>query len=153
MITDPSSPFGVGRRPPGFPFSVVVLDSDPAAASALLRQLGELGYSPHWARDEDDALRLAETLLPHVTLLSLRGPLAAPAGLMRSIRAVLGRDPTAVVAVVDGDPATRPVLLDAGFDALLERPVDSGRLGALMSELSSKLRQAEAGPPAGAASR
>ena len=138
------------RRPLDYPFCVLVCDRDVPGATALVRQLRELGHQAHCVHDPRDAVQAAETLLPHVMLLSLPGPLAAHAELTRRIRTALGLEQTYLVAVSDYDPdTTRPRVLEAGFDDLLWKPIGATLLEALMKYLSLKLRDFEAERPEG----
>lgn len=138
------------RRPLDYPFCVLICDRDVPAAFALVRQVRELGHMAHCVHDQGEALKAAETLLPHVMLLSLPKPLAAHIELTRRIRAVLGLEQTYLVALADYDPdTTRAVVLEAGFDDLLWKPIGGKLLDALMTYLSLKLRDVEAERPEG----
>jgi CheY-like chemotaxis protein len=138
------------RRPQDYPFCVLVCDRDVQGANALVRQIRELGHMAHSVQESGDALQAAETLLPHVMLLSLPAPLAAHSALTRRIRSVLGLEQSYLVAVSDYDPdTTRPSILEAGFDDLLWKPIGAKLLEALMKYLSLKLRDIEAERPEG----
>ena len=138
------------RRPLDYPFCVLVCDHDVPGANALVAQLRELGHMAHCVHDLQHALQVAETLLPHVMLISLPSPLATHLEATRRIRAVLGLEQTYLVAVADYDPdTTRPGVLEAGYDDLLWKPIGAPLLAALMKYLSLKLRDVEADRPEG----
>ena len=138
------------RRPLDYPFCVLVCDSDVPGATALVRQIRELGHMAHCVHDPADALKAAETLMPHVMLLALPGPRAVQFDLNRRIRNLLGLDQTYLIALSDYDPeTTRAIVLEAGYDDLLWKPIGAKLLEALMKYLSLKLRDFEAVRPEG----
>ena len=138
------------RRPERYPFCVLILDSDEAAAHSLVQQLRALGHEAHAADSHDKALHLCEKLLPHVVLVAVQPPLSAHRNLALNIRAALGLEETYLVAVTDYDRETnRPGSVAAGFDEHLWRPVGPKLLEALMAYLSLKLRAVESLRPEG----
>ena len=115
---------------------VLVVDDNEDAAELLSEVLRALGYATQTAFDGPTALGLLETFKPDIALLDIGLPVMDGYELARSLRGREGLDSLRIVAVTGyGQQSDRQRALDAGFDALLVKPVDLSLLATLLEAL------------------
>lgn len=108
---------------PERPFTILVVDDEPAVRDSLRLLLEDLGARVLTARDGEEGLALAEAARPHVVLTDLRMPRLDGWELLKRLRrsARLGSTPVIAMSAYVTDQETER-LRAAGFDGCLAKP-------------------------------
>lgn len=128
--------------------SVLLVEDDAAARSAVGKSLAAHGYEVRFAEDGEEALRLWEQRRPDIVLLDLGLPTMDGLTVLRRIR----RDGTTPVVILSAHDAERRKVaaLDAGADDYLTKPFSFEELAArVRALLRRQQRIAAAGGPGG----
>lgn len=105
------------------PTRILVIDDDADDVERVDRALVEHGYVALLARNGEDAVRLAAWQQPALVLLDIRMPGMDGYEVAATIRKLPGLEQTRIVAVT-GSVDERDRLMAAGFDGVLEKPID-----------------------------
>jgi two-component system KDP operon response regulator KdpE len=121
--------------------SVLLVEDDAAARSAVGKSLAAHGYEVRFAEDGEEALRLWEQRRPDIVLLDLGLPTMDGLTVLRRIR----RDGTTPVVILSAHDAERRKVaaLDAGADDYLTKPFGTDELHA---RIRAALRRAGGAP-------
>ena len=121
------------------PLKVLIVE-DNRDARTTLRMLLTLAHGHQVVEADDGAAAVALALdeRPDVALIDLGLPGLDGLEVARRIRAVLGRDEICLVALTGyGDREDRVRTEEVGFDAHFVKPVDTGKLAKLLSEVAA----------------
>lgn len=134
-----SRPAGAGRKPGHRPegmtadrISILIVDDDRLQLQLLREMLtGISGGRWHITAcsHADEALRQLADLRPHVFFIDIEMP--EMSGTEMAAR-ISGRYDTLLIAMTAHEPSIEPRLLEAGFDACLFKPFNTGRLCATL---------------------
>ncbi|MEO8806808.1 MAG: PAS domain-containing protein, partial [Burkholderiaceae bacterium] len=114
------------------PFRVLIADDLRDIADSLALLLEDMGHEVHVAYDGEQALRMAEELLPDVVLLDLGMPKMHGYDVCRKIRAApWGRGLTLIAQTGWGQENDRRRTREAGFDHHVTKPVQTDTLTTL----------------------
>jgi CheY-like chemotaxis protein len=114
---------------------VLVAEDNPLNFELVRDLLDARGHSVEWARDGEEALRLARTGRFDLLLLDLHMPRLDGLEVIRAIRAEPPDRPLKVIALTaDAMVGVREDLFAAGVDGYLSKPLD---LGALIREMET----------------
>jgi signal transduction histidine kinase/CheY-like chemotaxis protein len=113
---------------------ILVVDDDTVNQSLLLAALTRRGFSAFAANDGDEAVRLASRDSFDAILMDIQMPGQDGFEATRRIRSLRGRAATIPIIAVTGlkGPLLRNRCDEAGFTAVLEKPVNLDRLGATL---------------------
>jgi CheY-like chemotaxis protein len=113
-------------------FRILIADDVRDIADSLALLLEDMGHEVHVAYDGEQALRMAQDLLPHVVLLDLGMPKVHGYDVCRALRAApWGVDMTVIAQTGWGQENDRRLTLEAGFDHHVTKPVQADALVAL----------------------
>lgn len=105
--------------------SVLVADDNPDAADMLAFFLTEAGHTVHVAYDGRQAIELAKTVQPQVSVLDIGMPHASGLDVARWIRSQSwGRDRQLIALTGWGAEADKALTREAGFSAHVVKPAD-----------------------------
>ena len=114
---------------------VLVAEDNPLNFELVRDLLDARGHAVEWARDGEEALRLARTGRFDLLLLDLHMPRLDGLEVIRAIRAEPPERPLKVIALTaDAMVGVREDLFAAGVDGYLSKPLD---LGALIREMET----------------
>jgi two-component system cell cycle response regulator len=114
---------------------VLVAEDNPLNFELVRDLLDARGHAVEWARDGEEALRLARTGRFDLLLLDLHMPRLDGLEVIRAIRAEPPDRPLKVIALTaDAMVGVREDLFAAGVDGYLSKPLD---LGALIREMET----------------
>lgn len=125
-----------GRRPAGAPAPPVLLvEDDPDGRQALGELLDLWGYQVAVAADGERGLELAGERVPRVALVDIGLPGIDGYEVARRLRATCPEENTPLLVAMTGfgQPEDRRRALAAGFDLHLVKPVQPGKLSALLA--------------------
>jgi two-component system cell cycle response regulator DivK len=113
------------------PLVVLIVDDDARNRKLVRDVLGLAGLETLEAGNGEDAIALARTELPDLVLMDLRLPDLDGSEALRRLKA---EPSTAVIPVVavTAVAGAREVLLEAGFDGYVEKPIDVQELPAVV---------------------
>ena len=111
------------------PLVVLVVDDDPLNRKLARDVLRAAGFETLEAERGDDAIALARVRLPDLVLMDLRLPDMDGSEAMRRLKADAGTSHIPVLAVT-AVAGARDVLVEAGFDGYVEKPIDVAALPA-----------------------
>ncbi len=141
-----ASPYEPHLAPAGSGLRLLVADDNRDAAESLALLMEVDGHTVHIAHGGQEALEMAQRLLPDACILDIGMPGMDGNAVARSLRETLPGQRMMIVAVTgrshEGDKARS---LAAGFDLYFTKPVP---LGALMGRLAQWRDEGEAVPPA-----
>lgn len=125
--------------PQGAGATVLVADDNSDAAWSVSKLLELSGYRALSATGGVEALALAEQHRPQVLLLDIGMPDIDGHEVARRVRGLSwGKEPVLIAATGWGQESDVRLSLEAGFDAHLTKPVNLGRLQALIAEHLAK---------------
>jgi CheY-like chemotaxis protein len=113
---------------------ILVVEDDKVNQSLLVAALSRRGFSAFVAGDGDEAVRLASHDSFDAILMDIQLPQRDGFEATRKIRGSSGRVATIPIIALTGlkGPVMRKRCAEAGFTAVLEKPVDLDRLGATL---------------------
>ena len=115
--------------------TVLVAEDNPLNYELIRDLLDARGHRVEWARDGEEALRLARSGRFDLLLLDLHMPRLDGLEVMRGIRAEPPPRPLKVIALTaDARAGVREDLVAAGVDGYLSKPLD---LSALLREMEA----------------
>jgi PAS domain S-box-containing protein len=118
-------------------FRILIADDVRDIADSLALLLEDMGHEVHVAYDGEQALRLAQDLLPHVVLLDLGMPRLNGYDACRALRAApWGVGMTVIAQTGWGQENDRRLTHEAGFDHHVTKPVQTDALVRLFRRLS-----------------
>jgi CheY-like chemotaxis protein len=121
---------------PGVPGRSILIIEDNVDARDALRILLELdGHLVEAAGEGAEGLQIAQAKDPDVALVDIGLPGMDGYEIARRLRTAGGRRPVLVALTGYGQPEDRRRATEAGFDALLVKPVDPSTLASLLSTL------------------
>lgn len=124
---------------PGGPLSVLVVDDQRDAAKSLAMLLSLAGHDTDVRHDGRSALEAVRKRAPDVVLLDLGLPDIDGYEVCRLLRETEELRGLTLVAVSGrGDDRARELSRQAGFDALLLKPIDRGELTALLARANRR---------------
>ncbi|MET0266200.1 MAG: ATP-binding protein, partial [Duganella sp.] len=137
---EPPSPMQLAQWPPGAALRILVIDDNLDGADLLAELLQLQGHETCVESESHAALARGLRERPDVFLIDVGLPLMDGHELARRLRADPGTAGALLVAVTGyGQDSDRQRALEAGFDEHLVKPVDVGRLMALLERHQSKL--------------
>jgi signal transduction histidine kinase/CheY-like chemotaxis protein len=113
---------------------ILVVEDDKVNQSLLVAALGRRGFSAFVANDGDEAVRLAGRDSFDAILMDIQMPERDGFEATRRIRSQPGRVATIPIIALTGlkGPIMRKRCAEAGFTAVLEKPINLDRLGATL---------------------
>jgi two-component system sensor histidine kinase/response regulator len=113
---------------------ILVVEDDKVNQSLLVAALSRRGFSTFVANDGDEAVRLASRDSFDAILMDIRMPERDGFDATVRIRSLSGRVSTIPIIALTGlkGPMVRKRCVEAGFTAVLEKPVNLDRLGATL---------------------
>jgi signal transduction histidine kinase/integral membrane sensor domain MASE1/ActR/RegA family two-component response regulator len=133
----PAAP--AAAQPQGPPLRVLVVDDNQDAAETLAFLLNRAGHEVRVAHDGPSALESARQQRPQVVLLDIGLPGMDGYEVARSLRTGVGLRNSYIVAITGfGQPDDRRKAEAAGFDDHLAKPVEPGRLWALLGAVAGE---------------
>jgi CheY-like chemotaxis protein len=113
---------------------ILVVEDDKVNQSLLVAALSRRGFSAFVANDGDEAVRLASHDSFDAILMDIQMPERDGFDATRRIRSLSGRVSTIPIIALTGlkGPMVRKRCVEAGFTAVLEKPVNLDRLGATL---------------------
>jgi signal transduction histidine kinase/CheY-like chemotaxis protein len=113
---------------------ILVVEDDKVNQSLLVAALARRGFSTFVANDGDEAVRLASRDSFDAILMDIQMPERDGFDATRRIRSLPGRVSTIPIIALTGlkGPMVRKRCVEAGFTAVLEKPVNLDRLGATL---------------------
>ncbi|HET7883884.1 MAG TPA: ATP-binding protein [Acetobacteraceae bacterium] len=113
---------------------ILVVEDDKVNQALLVTALARRGFTAFAANDGDDAVRLAAHDSFDAILMDIQMPHRDGFAAARKIRAMSGRGATIPIIALTGlkGPVLRKRCAEAGFNAVLEKPVNLDRLGATL---------------------
>ena len=114
---------------------ILVVDDNVDAAESMTMALGLIGHETLAVHDGAAALQAAASFLPQVILLDIGLPGQNGYEVARQIRRMpWGRDVLLIAATGWGQASDKQLAEEAGFDRHLTKPVDFGKLQALLPQ-------------------
>jgi CheY-like chemotaxis protein len=115
---------------------VLIVDDYAVAAESMSLLLEAMGYSTYLAYDGASALRALKEFAPQVALVDIGLPVMDGYEIARAIRAMPEFARLPLVAVTGyGQPSDQEKVRGAGFDEHLVKPLEAGRIGAVIERL------------------
>ena len=113
---------------------ILVVEDDKVNQSLLVAALSRRGFSAFVANDGDEAVRLASHDSFDAILMDIQMPHRDGFEATRKIRSMSGRAATIPIIALTGlkGPVMRKRCTEAGFTAVLEKPINLDRLGATL---------------------
>ncbi len=113
---------------------ILVVEDDKVNQSLLVAALSRRGFSAFVANDGDEAVRLASHDSFDAILMDIQMPRRDGFEATRKIRNTSGRGATIPIIALTGlkGPVVRKQCVEAGFTAVLEKPINLDRLGATL---------------------
>ena len=113
---------------------ILVVEDDKVNQSLLVAALSRRGFSAFVANDGDEAVRLASRDSFDAILMDLQMPERDGFDATRRIRSLHGRVASIPIIALTGlkGPVVRKRCAEAGFTAVLEKPINLDRLGATL---------------------
>jgi CheY-like chemotaxis protein len=113
---------------------ILVVEDDKINQSLLVAALSRRGFSAFVANDGDEAVRLASRDTFDAILMDIQMPERDGFEATRRIRSLSGRVATIPIIALTGlqGPVVRKRCAEAGFTAVLEKPINLDRLGATL---------------------
>jgi signal transduction histidine kinase/CheY-like chemotaxis protein len=123
-VLEPMAPAARGGR-------ILVVEDDKVNQSLLVAALGRRGFSAFVANDGDEAVRLASHDSFDAILMDIQMPHRDGFEATRKIRGMSSRVATIPIIALTGlkGPVMRKRCAEAGFTAVLEKPINLDRLG------------------------
>ncbi len=118
--------------------NILVVEDDPAVATALLEGIGQEGYSVHLEATAAGAIDHALKRAPHLIVLDVRLPDASGFDVLRTLRGNALRQPI-LMLTVQSDEVDKVLGLELGADDYLTKPY---RLRELLARIRALLRRA-----------
>ncbi len=129
---------------------VLIVDDNHDVAEMLALLIGRYGYEAHTANDPLHALEVAEVARPQVAILDIGLPIMDGYALGRELRARLGGDSPALVALTGYSQAKdRKRSEEARFAFHLVKPVEGAQLVRLLDRLFTDRERIQAHVPVG----
>jgi signal transduction histidine kinase/DNA-binding response OmpR family regulator len=127
---------------------VLVVEDDKVNQSLVVAALSRRGFSAFVASDGEEAVRLASRDSFDAILMDIQMPDCDGFEATRRIRAQCGRASTIPIIALTGlkGPLMRKRCAEAGFTAVLEKPINLDRLGATLRKWIYQGRDAESAP-------
>lgn len=144
-VLEPMAPSARGGR-------ILVVEDDKVNQSLLVAALSRRGFSAFVANDGDEAVRLASHDSFDAILMDIQMPHRDGFEATRKIRGMSGRVATIPIIALTGlkGPVMRKRCAEAGFTAVLEKPINLDRLGSTLRRWlpgGTSARDAVATPP------
>ena len=144
-VLEPMAPTARGGR-------ILVVEDDKVNQSLLVAALSRRGFSAFVANDGDEAVRLASHDSFDAILMDIQMPHRDGFEATRKIRGMSGRVATIPIIALTGlkGPVMRKRCAEAGFTAVLEKPINLDRLGSTLRRWlpgGASARDAIAAPP------
>jgi CheY-like chemotaxis protein len=117
------------------PRSILIIEDNPDARDALRLLLELDGHVVEAAGEGAEGLQIAQAKNPDIALVDIGLPGLDGFEVARRLRAGGGRRPVLVALTGYGQPEDRRRATEAGFDALLVKPVDPSTLTSLLITL------------------
>jgi PAS domain S-box-containing protein len=115
------------------PHRILVADDNQDAAQTLADLLGMMGHEVRTAGDGVEAIRVAEAFRPDIIFLDIGMPRMDGYEACRGIRALAQTPAPQIIALTGwGQADDKRKAQEAGFDHHFTKPVDSGRLEAMV---------------------
>jgi CheY-like chemotaxis protein len=113
---------------------ILVVEDDKINQSLLVAALSRRGFSAFVANDGDEAVRLASRDTFDAILMDVQMPERDGFDATRRIRSLSGRVATIPIIGLTGlkGPVVRKRCMEAGFTAVLEKPINLDRLGSTL---------------------
>jgi signal transduction histidine kinase/CheY-like chemotaxis protein len=113
---------------------ILVVEDDKVNQSLLVAALSRRGFSSFVANDGDEAVRLASRDTFDAILMDIQMPERDGFDATRRIRSLSGRVATIPIIALTGlkGPVVRKRCMEAGFTAVLEKPINLDRLGSTL---------------------
>ena len=126
-VLEPMAPSARGGR-------ILVVEDDKVNQSLLVAALSRRGFSAFVANDGDEAVRLASHDSFDAILMDIQMPHRDGFEATRKIRGMSGRVATIPIIALTGlkGPVIRKRCAEAGFTAVLEKPINLDRLGSTL---------------------
>ena len=129
---------------------VLIVDDNHDVAEMLALLVGRYGYEAHTANDPLHALEVAEVARPQVAILDIGLPIMDGYALGRELRARLGGDSPALVALTGySQVKDRKRSEEARFAFHLVKPVEGAQLVRLLDRLFTDRERVQAHAPVG----
>ena len=119
---------------------VVIVDDEQDVRDLFRDVLQYAGAHVRAASSAREALSLIEAHMPHVVLSDVMMPHEDGYWLIAAIRAMGRRRPRALAITGDAQQHPRDQVLRAGYDTLLNKPVDIDRLAATVARLAGRMQ-------------
>ena len=120
------------------PRRVLVVDDNADSAEMMALCLRDLGHEVHVAFSGDEALETARRAAPELVFLDIGLPGLSGYDVAAEIRRLDGCEAIPIVAVTGyARDVDRNRALQAGFSMHMAKPIDIGRLGSMVDELTS----------------
>lgn len=115
---------------------ILIVEDDPNSRKLLRDVLGTVGYETIETETAEDGIRLARDSLPDLVLMDIRLPGMSGIEALRHLREDVRTRAIPVVAVTASVmQAQKAQALDAGFDALEQKPVSVAALLATVQRI------------------
>lgn len=114
---------------------VLVVDDDPDTVGSQLDLLSIWGFSVATAGDGEEAMRAVLADRPDVVVSDLRMPRCSGSELARRVTAARLSPRPVLVAATGGDEPVRQEAELAGFDLVLQKPIDPAMLVGLLRRI------------------
>jgi two-component system cell cycle response regulator DivK len=126
------------------PSLILIVEDDPNSRKLLRDVLGTVGYATREAENAEDGIRLAQECLPALILMDIRLPGMSGIEALHHLRENVSTRAIPVIAVTASVmQAQRAQALDAGFDALEQKPVSVSALLGTVKRILDRGRLAQ----------
>ena len=118
---------------------VLTVEDDPEALEAVAAVLRRFGAAVESAASVEEAFRTLRSFPPHVIVSDISMPGEDGIAFIRAVRSstgVDGRDTPALAVTARASAEDERLILDAGYDAYLRKPVDASQLVDAVAELA-----------------
>jgi CheY-like chemotaxis protein len=134
---------GMAPQPPVQPSRILVVEDNRDAADMFVMMLQTCGYEAQAAYSSQTALEMAVQYPPDIVLLDIGLPGMDGYEVTRHLRQHPQTKEVWVIAITGyGQEADRQRTQEAGFDYYLVKPVERGKLRALLATLAKQPRSA-----------